>query len=38
MYADTTVREDIRGSVLLNLEDNDLKELGFSPGHRKLMM
>ena len=38
MYADTMVREDISGSVLLKLEDKDLKELGFSLGHRKVML
>jgi hypothetical protein len=38
MYADTMVREDISGSVLLKLEDKDLKELGLSLGHRKLML
>jgi len=38
MYADTMVREDISGRVLLKLEDKDLKELGFSLGHRKLML
>jgi hypothetical protein len=38
MYAYTMVREDISGSVLLKLEEKDLKELGFSLGHRKLML
>jgi hypothetical protein len=37
-YADIIAREDISGKAFMVLNGDDLKELGFSMGHRKLLI
>jgi hypothetical protein len=37
-YADIIAREDINGKAFMVLNVDDLKELGFSMGHRKLLI
>ncbi len=37
-YSELMVREDINGQMFLELNDNDLKELKFTYGHRKLLL
>ena len=38
VYVKTMLQEDISGEVLVVLQEQDLKNLGFSLGHRKLFM
>ena len=38
VYAENLQKEDVNGEVLLGLANDDLKELGLTLGHRKLML
>ena len=38
VYAETLKREDVNGEVLLDLNEDDLKDLGFSLGHRRKLL
>jgi len=38
VYGKTMLQEDISGEVLVVLQEQDLKNLGFSLGHRKIFM
>ena len=37
-YAENMAKEDINGKAFLNLTADELKELGLSMGHRKLLL
>ena len=38
VYAETLKREDVNGETLLGLSEDDLKDLGFSLGHRRKLL
>jgi hypothetical protein len=38
VYAETLKREDVNGETLLGLSEDDLKDLGFSLGHRRQLL